>query len=588
VVTQQNFPLPIHISLQTTMRQSTAARIATAQRKITYSGVGMETDVKVSDRPVTQQGMMGMRVRTAGPGRQVQDNTYYLGLLRNKITEITTEINKFKREISQFHADNSQYAQLERKYEAYIKEVRQLEGQLADYNLAMDKTRTGSDPADLAQYQGRLKEKNEYEKREVDNIFMHRKQKDELIQKCESEIISLQQQAEEKINQLAPNKVQEYRQLVQQNQMGQQNAARLRGELDGINQKVRAAEHELNRDQLRDEYHRLVNQVDRLERERSTLEEEMRTTNMDPEQVRQLLLSKVKEDNAKIALLEKSLKTTNDEMSNMRRLIGDHEEQLEQRKSDEGTHQKYEVLFQRDQEMTQFIENYDETEKKGLQEQKDTQQVIVQLLEAMSKDLGRQNNMPTVAQVSEMQSDLTFKERQLKASQSTQERLEAELNKRKAELEKIDQLDKKIALELENLTNKMGSMKDQMEIFKNVENLRDLSDSSRRYLLDLKQQYLRRRDAVKRLIGPLSSSYDRLKNGLLESETGKTLESLEQKLRHYEQNIHHLREFIETKSRETDFRALKDQCGRLLEEINIAVIKKTDSDIGSYQTNSGY
>jgi intraflagellar transport protein 74 len=315
--------------------------------------------------------------------------------------------------------------QLERKYEAYIKEVRQLEGQLADYNLAMDKTRTGSDPADLAQYQGRLKEKNEYEKREVDNIFMHRKQKDELIQKCESEIISLQQQAEEKISQLAPNKVQEYRQLVQQNQMGQQNAARLRGELDGINQKVRAAENELNRDQLRDEYHRLVNQVDRLERERSTLEEEMRTTNMDPEQVRQLLLSKVKEDNAKIALLEKSLKTTNDEMSNMRRLIGDHEEQLEQRKSDEGTHQKYEVLFQRDQEMTQFIENYDETEKKGLQEQKDTQQVIVQLLEAMSKDLGRQNNMPTVAQVSEMQSDLTFKERQLKASQSTQERLEA-------------------------------------------------------------------------------------------------------------------------------------------------------------------
>ena len=77
--------------------------------------------------------------------------------------------------------------------------------------------------------------------------------------------------------------------------------------------------NELNRDQLRDEYHRLVNQVDRLERERSTLEEEMRTTNMDPEQVRQLLLSKVKEDNAKIALLEKSLKTTNDEMSNMRR-----------------------------------------------------------------------------------------------------------------------------------------------------------------------------------------------------------------------------------------------------------------------------
>merc|ERR1712072_1525939 len=99
----------------------------------------------------------------------------------------------------------------------------------------------------------------------------------------------------------------------------------------------------------------------------------------------------------------------------------------------------------------------------------DTQQMIVQLLEAMSKDLGRQDNMPSVAQVSEMQNDLSFKERQLKASQSTQERLEAELAKRRAELEKIDQLDKKIAVELESLTTKMSSMRDQMEIFKDVD-----------------------------------------------------------------------------------------------------------------------
>ena len=47
--------------------------------------------------------------------------------------------------------------------------------------------------------------------------------------------------------------------------------------------------------------------------------------------------------------------------------------------------------------------------------------------------------MPSRDQVSEMQNDLSFKEQQLKASQSTQERLEAELERR-AELQKIDQL----------------------------------------------------------------------------------------------------------------------------------------------------
>ena len=127
----------------------------------------------------------------------------------------------------------------------------------------------------------------------------------------------------------------------------------------------------------------------------------------------------------------------NDEMSRLRRSVGDHEDELEQQKSNEGQNQKYEVLFKRDQEMTKFIEDFAETEAKGLAQQKETQQMIVSLLEAMSKDLARQNNMPSRDQVSEMQNDLSFKERQLKASQSTQERLEAELEKARRAAERL-------------------------------------------------------------------------------------------------------------------------------------------------------
>lgn len=69
-------------------------------------------DVTVMERPVTQQGISGMRPASAGPGRQVQDGTYYLGLLRNKITQITTEINKLKGDIDQCNKDNATYGQV--------------------------------------------------------------------------------------------------------------------------------------------------------------------------------------------------------------------------------------------------------------------------------------------------------------------------------------------------------------------------------------------------------------------------------------------------------------------------------------------
>ena len=187
-----------------------------------------------------------------------------------------------------------------------------------------------------------------------------------------------------------------------------------------------------------------------------------------------------------------------------------------------------------------------------------------------------------------MKNDLSFKERQLEASKSTQERLEAELGKRQTELEKIDQLDKKIELELGSLKKKMVSMKEQMVIFKDVDNLRDLADDTRRELQTAKKDYLKRRDQVKRQVSQVSSEYERLKKELQRSDTAKSLKGLDEKMRHYEQNIFQLREFIEMKSRETDFRALRDECGRLLDELNAFVIQNADQGIGMREQISGY
>jgi hypothetical protein len=99
-------------------------------------------DMSISERPVTQQGLSGMRPVTSGPGRMVQDASYFVGLLRQKINEITVEIGRMRSDADKAAKDSAVLVQYERKYDVLIKEVRGLEGDLADYNLAMDKSRT--------------------------------------------------------------------------------------------------------------------------------------------------------------------------------------------------------------------------------------------------------------------------------------------------------------------------------------------------------------------------------------------------------------------------------------------------------------
>jgi intraflagellar transport protein 74 len=102
-------------------------------------GVSLSASINVSDRPMTGQGVMGMKTQSQGPGRLVQDSAYYVGLLRAKINEVGKETQRLQDDMEQQIRDKSQVAQLEKRYEALIKTKEQLEGQLADYNLALDK-----------------------------------------------------------------------------------------------------------------------------------------------------------------------------------------------------------------------------------------------------------------------------------------------------------------------------------------------------------------------------------------------------------------------------------------------------------------
>lgn len=227
--------------------------------------------------------------------------------------------------------------------------------------------------------------------------------------------------------------------------------------------------------------------------------------------------------------------------------------------------------------MTAFLTSFPAKKEDELRAHRETQLLVVQLLEHIASGMAKEDKLlptATASSLDEMRKDLTFKERQLESSVTTKQRLTTELQKRQAELDKVNTLDTKIALELSSLLQKMDTMTSDLAEFGKLDALKETHAQTKQFLVRMKQQYIRRRDAIKQQVNALTLKLENLKHATANHDTSKTLDALEQKLRHHEQNIFHLREYIDAKSREVNYEHVKHDCFRVLQELNALRIKQ--------------
>jgi len=282
-----------------------------------------------------------------------------------------------------------------------------------------------------------------------------------------------------------------------------------------------------------------------------------------PEQ-RELLLSKVKNDNADIVAAEKRNSELKLEMERLKAQIQEVTADAQERK-DDNDQQKYEILFTKDKEMTQFIDGFDESRQDEERKLKDKQDSIQVLLENISKAVSLQAGVTPDGHLRDMEDELDFKSRQLQNSESTQNRLEAELTKRQGELEKIESLDSKISLELSQVEAKMRQYEEEiMTKFDRVGDLRLDGEQRLRILTERKSFLESRVSALRQQVGFLKLKNEGRKQELADDPTASNLDASETKIRQFGQTLHTLRSFIQQKTAETDF------SGEMSSVLNIA------------------
>lgn len=532
-------------------------------------GVGAMTDVKVTDRPVTGQGL-GLKTGSLGPKRQVYDKTYYMHELRKRMGQLQEEVTSMYKQINDVQQDGELYQSLEKRYESLVKTVRTLEGDLADHNLATDKLRTDTAPEEVHHMYLLMKQQNDQQRNDVDQIFLEKRSHEEEVQRMEGERMAITRAAEERLNELHPDQRHEYEELREENNNLIKDLAESRDELEQVSSRLSVLEGHLGGDVLRARA-RTLNEVHREASQRlEGLEQEVRQCSMSVPEQRELLLAKVKTDNAEIVAAEKRNSELKMEKERLRAQMKEVASDAQERKDEGGDQQKYEILFAKDQEMSQFINGFDEHKAEEESKMNEKQVTIVRLLENISTSLNTASTgLSPEGHLRDMEDELDFKSKQLQNSETTQNRLEAELAKRQGELEKIESLDMKITQELQQVEAKMRQFEQDIEQkYDRVSEMQGDATLKLRQCEERKQFLEGRLSTLRQQVGFLRLRHESRRQQLADDEAASAIEAQEQKIRQFGQTLFTLKSFIKQKDGESNFTLEMGVCLQAAADIN--------------------
>merc|ERR1711937_694315 len=131
------------------------------------------------------------------------------------------------------------------------------------------------------------------------------------------------------------------------------------GDLDRVNTRLATAQGRLQSDVLRMRAQQQRETLADLMERYSKLKEEADTLKLSIPEQRELLVAKVKSENAEINAAEKTFSELKKEIQRYKKQAQEMETDISERKGETADQHKYEILFSKDREMDEFIEGFD-------------------------------------------------------------------------------------------------------------------------------------------------------------------------------------------------------------------------------------
>ncbi|NWR93926.1 IFT74 protein, partial [Furnarius figulus] len=322
----------------------------------TTGGV-LSSQIKVADRPVTQQGLSGIKTAMKGPQRQIMDKTYFLGVLRSKTNELTTEINKLQEEVEMYKQEKSVYLSYEKRAETLAGEIKEFQGQLADFNMVVDILNTSTDMTEVIREYNMLKVQNDQDAQSMDKIFTERQATEKLIQAVEEDIEHEKFVADDIMKDMSQENQAKYMEMKAANEKLSQELVVQQQELDVLNVKEESLRAEIAQSGVKQEAVQLYEKLHELKERRDQMIAEDKNVES-PQEERERLLKQarmnkffvvrvVKDDSQKIASMERQLTEVKEKTNHFKKVIQQLDMDLENHQGEENW--KYRELKKREE-----------------------------------------------------------------------------------------------------------------------------------------------------------------------------------------------------------------------------------------------
>jgi intraflagellar transport protein 74 len=533
-------------------------------------GDSLSQKVEVSARPtVMREGMKSSAGPTShGAGRQVHDRSYFMGVIRPRVTEITAEIERLRAEEDRITNNSGMLLQMQQKQKTLADEIGKLKSSLSDINFAVEQS-TNGDPEKISASALKMKQDNAEGRRQVDKVFLQAKD-------SQSQLKNLQKELEDELKRLDDKLKSSNTGLYAQYRSARDDAYRMADQVAQIQQEIRAQETKMDSLNLQlsqdPDKKRAAALVIEILAKRSSRDEMARECSLTVEEEKAKLVAEAKANAQDIDVLSRQITEMRDAIQDSQGRVTALDDDLSEYSGDNA--RKFQELQEKDREMQEFIDTFQAREKEEAQKIDDLETLIQALLEHISRKQQLKAQIPkenAALNMDQMNTELGQREGQLNEAKQTYERLQKQLAEKKEDFDKVKFLEQKINGELEAISNRVEEQKVDIERFSDLEGLRREIEARKKHLTELKGRLSVQREASKTQLNRLSQEAEKLKTELTNSDVYKSMQQQEQRLRVVRQAFFALEDFVRTKEKETQYQGMKADCIRMVDEIHVVL-----------------
>lgn len=173
---------------------------------------------------------------------------------------------------------------------------------------------------------------------------MQRKQREQETAQVEEQIENIQHMISKRINDLDPNKLRAYNDLLMRQKDLQDRLLQAESRLSQVNGQIRAYESDDKTNSLRKEFVALERNYQALKRDADSLQEELDIANMDPKEAHNKFVARVNNYKNGTKVLEEKTSQLREEIAQLRRTLDDLSSSAVNEQTSQEDIEKYELL----------------------------------------------------------------------------------------------------------------------------------------------------------------------------------------------------------------------------------------------------